>query len=53
MNFSGSVPTDTMAKIMNITLLDFFNHTLKGYDKVNPSTYKDFLPQLNIIMDKN
>ena len=28
MNFSGSVPSDTMAKIMNTTLVDFFNHTL-------------------------
>ena len=53
MNFSGSVPTDTMAKIMNITLLDFFNHTLKGYDKVSPTTYKDFFSQLDVIMDKN
>ena len=52
MNFSGSIPTDTMAKIMNTTLVDFFNHTLKQYDKVNPIVYKDKFPQINIILDK-
>ena len=52
MNFSGSIPTDTMAKIMNTTLVDFFNHTLKEYDKVNTFTYKEKFPQLNIILDK-
>ena len=53
MNFSGSVPSDTMAKIMNTTLVDFFNHTLKGYSKVNTNIYKNKFPQLNIILDKN
>jgi len=53
MNFSGSVPSDTMAKIMNTTLVDFFNHTLKGYSKVNTNIYKKKFPQLNIILDKN
>ncbi len=52
MNFSGSVPTDTMAKIMNATLVDFFNHTLKGYDKVDPITYKKNFPYLDIVLDK-
>ena len=28
LNFSGSVDTDTMAELMNVTLLDFFNYTL-------------------------
>jgi len=53
MNFSGLVPTDTMAKIMNVTLVDFFNHTLKGYEKVNSSIYKEKFPHLNIVLDKN
>ena len=52
MNFSGSIPTDTMAKIMNTTLVDFFNYTLKQYDKVNSITYKEKFPQINIILDK-
>ena len=52
MNFSGSVPTDTMAKIMNTTLVDFFNYTLKGYSKKPLVFYKEKFPQLNIILDK-
>ena len=37
---------------MNTTLVDFFNHTLKQYDKVSPIIYKEKFPQVNIILDK-
>ena len=52
MNFSGYVPHDSMAKIMNVTLLDFFNYTLKNIEKINPINYKKNYPFIDIIMNK-
>jgi len=49
MNFSGSVPANTMAKIMNTTLLDFFNHTLKNKKEINLDDYKRRFPEINVL----
>ena len=49
LNFSGIVPTKKMAKIMNVTLLDFFNHTLKNDKKINLDNYKKEFSEIDII----
>ena len=49
LNFSGIVPTKKMAKIMNVTLLDFFNHTLKNNKKINLDNYKKEFSEIDII----
>ena len=49
LNFSGVVPTKKMAKIMNVTLLDFFNYTLKDDKKINLDNYKKEFPEIDII----
>ncbi len=51
LNFSGSVPTKTMAKIMNTTLLDFFNYTLKNKAQIDLEYYKKEFPEINVILD--
>ena len=38
-----------MAKIMNVTLLDFFNHTLKNNQEINLDVYKKEFPEVDII----
>ena len=52
LNFSGSVPTETMAKIMNTTLVDFFDYTLKNKNKIDLDSYKEKYPEINIILEK-
>ena len=52
LNFSGSVPTETMAKIMNTTLIDFFDYTLKNKNKIDLDSYKEKYPEINIILEK-
>ena len=49
LNFSGIVSTKKMAKIMNVTLLDFFNYTLKDDKKINLDNYKKEFPEIDII----
>ena len=49
LNFSGVVPTKKMAKIMNVTLLDFFNYTLKDDKKINLDNFKKEFPEIDII----
>ncbi|MBA93637.1 MAG: hypothetical protein CMG47_01050 [Candidatus Marinimicrobia bacterium] len=49
LNFSGTVSTKKMAKIMNVTLLDFFNYTLKDDKKINLDNYKKEFPEIDII----
>ena len=49
LNFSGIVSTKKMAKIMNVTLLDFFNHTLKNDKKINLDNYKKEFSEIDII----
>jgi len=51
LNFSGSVSTKTMAKIMNTTLLDFFNYTLKNKGSINLEAYKEEFPEIDIILN--
>ena len=53
MNFSGSVSTETMAKIMNTTLLNFFDYSLKGEPHYNLSQYELLFPEVNIMLNKN
>ena len=52
LNFSGSVSTETMAKIMNTTLVDFFDYTLKNKNKIDLDSYKEKYPEINIILEK-
>ena len=49
LNFSGIVSTKKMANIMNVTLLDFFNYTLKDDKKINLDNYKKEFPEIDII----
>ena len=49
LNFSGSVSTKTMANVMNVTLLDFFDYTLKNKDIFNLDNYKEEFPEIDII----
>ena len=51
LNFSGSVDTDTMAKLMNITLLDFFDYTLKNKGVIDLDYYKEKFPEIDIILE--
>ena len=52
LNFSGSVSTETMAKIMNTTLVDFFDYTLKNKNKIDLDSYKEKYPEINIVLEK-
>ena len=52
MKFSGYVAHDSMAEIMNVTLLDFFSSTLKKSKKINVNNYNEKYPFINIIMNK-
>ena len=49
LNFSGEVPTKQMARIINVTLLDFFNYTLKNKKEINLNDYKKRFPEINIL----
>lgn len=52
MKFSGNIPHDSMAEIMNVTLLDFFNMTLKNSENVNVNYYIKKYPFINVITNK-
>ena len=49
LDFSGSVHTKIMAQIMNETLLDFFNYTLKKDKEINLNSYSQKFSEINII----
>ena len=50
LKFSGEVSPTKMAKIMNATLVGFFNHTLKDYESIDPSIYKNEFPEIDVII---
>ena len=49
MNFSGDVPVNTMANIMNETLLDFFDYTLKNKKAPDVNHYKNKYSEIDIL----
>ena len=49
LKFSGSISTKKMADIMIVTLLDFFNYTLKEEGKIDINAYKTNFPEIDII----
>ena len=50
MNFSGEISTDDMVNIMNETLLDFLNASLKNYNFIDPTIYKTKYPMIDLII---
>ena len=40
-----------MAKLMNITLLDFFDYTLKNKGVIDLDYYKEKFPEIDIILE--
>ena len=49
LKFSGDVSTTEMANIMNHTLLDFFNYTLKKEGVIDLNGYRTKFPKIDII----
>ena len=52
LNFSGSVDPTIMANIMNVTLVNFFNKTLKD-NKNTVNNYETLFPELNVLYNNN
>ena len=49
LNFTGDVSVDTMASIMNETLLDFFNYTLKNSNTPNIDYYQNKYKEIDLL----
>ncbi len=52
LNFSGSVDPIIMANIMNITLVNFFDKTLKENKNI-VNNYEILFPEVSVIYDNN
>ena len=49
LNFSGNVSVNTMVNIMNETLLEFFNYTLKNMNVPDINQYKNKYSEIDIL----